>query len=520
MLKSPELPWRLGEPLELGRGLKMTPAHQAPGLKWAMGDGLIVWRQVDTAMSSLWRALFGQIEREGLPRWVDTSEAGLVILRGPARGEPLGLTSWAHQDLADAVRVLWELAQLVRLFHALGYSLGGLRRDEMIWDQETRTLWITGAPRLQELKHRDAEQLWADIHLIGQLLYECATGRSYPGPRQLVEMIKEREAQVISGLLMPGLVQVLASCATPYGDLAYYECVELCRDLERLMLELELPPRAHIGARSTQGNNIFRRNNQDSCGHLLFETVTGSKQAQVGFFCVADGIGGQADGERASALAVRASLEAFSRAWMSYTSDQLAQRAGLLAQGIAKVVSQQLVLEGELSPQSNRGGTTFTGFVLAQGMLGLCHVGDSAALLIREGRCHWLTREHTLATILQELGELDGRPLPKNHIAQRTISRFLTTNYEIELERVDGFDPACLLELNGEAGAPTSCVKAKRGDTFVLMSDGLSGELEDGDFLSLLDKWKGPQSLCDALVDLALERAGRDNITAMVVVFA
>ena len=507
------MPWQLGEPLVVGQ-TTLTPRHQAPSARWALGDGIIVWRQIDRAMSRTWQALLGQLQQVGVPTWLDEHEE-LVALRGPALGSPLEGARWRRLDLLEAAQVCDGLVQLIAALHAQGHALGGLRRDELIWDDQRRVLWLAGLPRLQPLKVRDAEQLWAEVQLVGQLLYESYTGQRYPGPKQVVELIRERDAQRQSGLLMPALVQILASCSTPFGDLAYLDIQELARDLRQLIVELEPPMQVRVGARSTQGNNIFRRNNQDSCGHVLFESLVGSQAQQAGFFCVADGIGGQADGERASGLAVRSALEAFSRAWTAYGAEALREQIGELARGIAKVVSQHLVLDGELGAQANRGGTTFTGLALVGDRVGLCHVGDSSAFLVRQGQVVALTRDHTLAQLLTSLGELEPDDLPKSHIARRTISRFLTTNYELELERVDGFSDQCQTALGLSGPEGQAWLTLRRGDVLLVMSDGLSGEVDAQDVASMVSAHSSPQALCDALVELALERAGRDNITVL-----
>ena len=92
----------------------------------------------------------------------------------------------------------------------------------------------------------------------------------------------------------------------------------------------------------------------------------------------------------------------------------------------------------------------------------------------------------------------------------------MTTNYELELDRIDGFSPESLSRLGLSPDEPMATMTTRRGDLFVLMSDGLSGELEDDDFLEIIERWQGPQAICDALIERALERAGRDNITALV----
>jgi protein phosphatase len=233
----------------------------------------------------------------------------------------------------------------------------------------------------------------------------------------------------------------------------------------------------------------------------------------LGFFCVADGIGGIQDGEHAGRLAVETACQSFARGWAHYGADEIIARPFAFAKTIAKVVGQRLALEGEFAPGTNRGGTTFSGIVIAGRRAGICHVGDSRVALIRKGKCYQLTDDHTLATILVRLGELTPEEAEKNDLSQRTISRFLSTSAEVETSRIDGLGRDLDLP-----GADPHGFEIQRGDLFVLTSDGSHGEFTEELLLEFVQEFDGdPQSLCDALVQNALDRMGRDNSTALAV---
>ena len=180
----------------------------------------------------------------------------------------------------------------------------------------------------------------------------------------------DRKAMIEAGMTYPGLNQVLAGCVTPYGDLAYSDAEDLLAGLASFRAELVRPLRFEVGSSSTLGSYIFRNNNQDSCGHVILDSQCGSRKLRAGFFCVADGIGGIEDGEHASRLAVETATTAFVRGWSFYGAERLEKAAVSFARGVARVASQRLALEGEFARENNRGGTTFTGLLIAGGRAG------------------------------------------------------------------------------------------------------------------------------------------------------
>lgn len=458
--------------------------------------------------------------RPGLPRVLASTESDdhhTVLLEGPPRSAlPFDDVDWRSLGQAKAVHGLRTLTHSIGQLHAASGWLHGLKRRELLLDHDTGDLYVAAMPRLHSNLHPSVEAPWRDMRLTGELAYENFIDDKYPGGHQMASILQDRVAIGDLGIVFPGLPQMLAGCVSPYGDLAYSGTNDLVAGLDQLELELARPWSFQVGAASTVGNYIFRKNNQDSCGHIAVQSICGSRKVSLGFFCVADGIGGIQDGERASRLAVEAACEAFGRGWANYGAERLIEHPVQFARSVAKVVGQRLALEGEFEPDNNRGGTTFSGLLIAGDRAAVCHVGDSRVMLVRDGELIALTHDHTLASILIKLGELTESEAEDHELSQRTISRFLSTSTEVELDRVDNFGPAAVRAF-GE-GIATHGMQVKPGDLYVLTSDGAHGELTQQQFARLIDEFlEQPQELCDAVVQNALSRIGRDNSTILVV---
>lgn len=459
--------------------------------------------------------------RPGLPRVLATEATDgdevLVLLEGPpAAARPFDDEVWQSLDHAPAVHGLRTLTHSVGQLHAGSGWLHGIKRRELLLDPTTGALYVAAMPRLHANPHPSVEAPWRDMRLIGELAYENFLDEQYPGGHQMASILQDRVAIGDLGIVFPGLPQLLAGCVSPYGDLAYASTNDLVAGLDQLELELARPWSFQVGAASTVGNYIFRKNNQDSCGHIAVQSICGSRKVSLGFFCVADGIGGIQDGERASRLAVEAACEAFGRGWAAYGADRLIEHPVQFARSIAKVVGQRLALEGEFEPDNNRGGTTFSGLLIAGERAAVCHVGDTRIMVLRDGEMTDLTHDHTLASILIRLGELTESEAEDHELSQRTISRFLSTSTEVELDRVDGFGPAAMETFGLEVAARG--MRVETGDVFVLTSDGAHGELTVARLRELaIEHADDPQQLCDVVVQNALGRIGRDNSTILVV---
>ncbi|MFV6030315.1 MerR family transcriptional regulator [Streptomyces sp. NPDC056264] len=141
-------------------------------------------------------------------------------------------------------------------------------------------------------------------------------------------------------------------------------------------------------------------------------------------------------------------------------------------------------------------GTTLTAAVWTGGRLALAHVGDSRAYLLRDGAFVRLTRDHTVVQALVDAGELDPA------------------------EAADRPDRALLLKaLDGGHAAPEPELgvhETRPGDRYLLCTDGLSAVAPADDIRRALAAGVGPEEAAEALVALARERGGPDNVACVV----
>src|SRR2546423_11409538 len=139
-------------------------------------------------------------------------------------------------------------------------------------------------------------------------------------------------------------------------------------------------------------------------------------------------------------------------------------------------------------------GTTLTALVAAGQRLGLVHVGDSRAYLLRDDVLHQITHDHTLVQNLIDEGRITAEEA-STHPQRSWITRALDGRGTVELD--------------------ISVREAHPGDRYLLCSDGLTGVVSEDTIAEAL-RLPGPQNACDRLVDLALRGGGPDNITCIV----
>lgn len=440
-----------------------------------------------------------------LPEVVDVFETpteAFILLKGFDKAyKPFSDERWRSTPKEVATLSLMELAEALGEVHQRSGWMQGVRRHNLLMDPDSSKLFIASMPRFHLARKPAIEAAWRDIRLIGELLYEVFCQEPYPGGHEMAALLQEKGALSGHPANHPGVPQVLAGCVSPYGDLAYVDAEDLTEGLHQLHHELVRSLRLEVGQVSTVGNYLFRKNNQDSCGYIELNSICGSRKQTSGFFCVADGIGGIQDGERASGQAVHTACSAFARAWSRYGVDAIEEKPEELARSIVKVVGQQLAVDGELDPHNNRGGTTFTGLLIAGRRASVAHVGDSRAYLVRDEAIHPLSEDHTLANILTKLGELTPEQADKNDVSHRTISRFLSTSSEVEFDRIDTKEAFEVLV----------------NDIYILSSDGAHGEVEDHEILEFALRYDTSQEIAEAVSSLALKRLGRDNVSVVVV---
>ncbi|NOY90194.1 MAG: Stp1/IreP family PP2C-type Ser/Thr phosphatase [Deltaproteobacteria bacterium] len=222
---------------------------------------------------------------------------------------------------------------------------------------------------------------------------------------------------------------------------------------------------------------------------------------KLDLYIVADGMGGHAAGEVASDMAAHGVREAIARerdALASYErGDGGVTRKDILrlCESAVQQACSAVHAEG-VRDEAKRGmGTTLDALLIVGNRGFIAHVGDSRVYLHRQGSVHQLTEDHSLINELLRRGRLSREQISKVQY-KNAVTRAVGVYESVE---VDVFDFDVL-----------------PGDRFLLCSDGLHGYLEESELISLFEENSEPE-LPQRLVDLANERGGKDNITAIVV---
>jgi PPM family protein phosphatase len=231
---------------------------------------------------------------------------------------------------------------------------------------------------------------------------------------------------------------------------------------------------------------LRRANNQDSFAVFLAGTQP-DFDGRGHLFLVADGMGAHAAGELASKIAADV---------IPLTYHKLQEKSppeALLAAVLD--ANDQIHSRGSASPDFKGMGTTATTMVLLPEGALLAHVGDSRAYRVRGNCVEQLTFDHSLVWELHAAGQSMEDPVP-NYVPKNIITRSLGPNAAVQVDREGPFP-------------------LHAGDTFLLCSDGLSGQVPDAEIGAIL-VCLPPEEAAQSLIHIANLRGGPDNITIIV----
>ena len=231
-----------------------------------------------------------------------------------------------------------------------------------------------------------------------------------------------------------------------------------------------------LRAGSATDVGLVRSNNQDS--YLVADPL----------YAVADGMGGAAAGEVASALAIEALNNGFVRSGPP-TADLLISAA--------QTANRAVWDEAEAHPEMRGMGTTLVAIALVEGPeLAIINIGDSRLYVLHGDELRQVTFDHNLVAEMVAEGRItpaEAEVHPRRNIMTRAL----------------GVDPEVPVDLFVEDPCP--------GDRYLLCSDGLPREVSDDLIASLLRRIADPDEAARELVEEAKRRGGNDNITVVVV---
>lgn len=202
---------------------------------------------------------------------------------------------------------------------------------------------------------------------------------------------------------------------------------------------------------------------------------------------IADGMGGQAAGEVASSEVISTLVQ---------LDDDVPGSDILTSLGSAvQRANEQLRIMVEEDPQLEGMGTTLTALLWTGQRLGLVHVGDSRAYLLRDGVLTQITQDHTWVQRLVDEGRITEEEAG-THPQRSLLMRALGSGDHVEPD--------------------LSIREVRAGDRYLICSDGLSGVVSHQTLEDTLASYHGPHETVQELIQLALRGGGPDNITCIV----
>src|ERR1700742_1307471 len=237
---------------------------------------------------------------------------------------------------------------------------------------------------------------------------------------------------------------------------------------------------------------VVRDHNEDSA---FMEPVKG-------FFIVADGMGGHAAGEVASAMAVETVKKTLDEAteeiarFVNAPTDAGRRQLVQLLQSAVLGAHQAVFQRGQAEADKQGMGTTLDVVLIAGPEAFVAHVGDSRTYLIRDGKSSQITTDHTVAEVLVIEGKLTIEE------AQVSPLRTILVN---------------AIGVSADVGVEMAHVTLKREDRLLLCSDGLHDYFPVEEEIAQRLSEEKPGDALKEMVELAKTRGGHDNITGVAV---
>jgi protein phosphatase len=241
------------------------------------------------------------------------------------------------------------------------------------------------------------------------------------------------------------------------------------------MLDIDFAEISHCG--------LVRQNNEDFIGHALPSNPQQARN-RGWIFTLADGVGGQERGEVASQLTVETVLAEHAKA------PQGESHSALLSRAIQAANTRVY--------EAAHGGmaTTLVACALRFDRATIAHVGDSRCYLIRRGRPHLLTRDHTVMNDQVRLG-LFTNSESRNALTRNVLSRSIGTNLFV---------------------APEISEHSVRPDDLLLLcSDGLHGAVPNDKIARIASSGESLHDAAQQLIAIANESDGGDNVSVQLI---
>lgn len=245
-----------------------------------------------------------------------------------------------------------------------------------------------------------------------------------------------------------------------------------------------------FGARTDVGRQ--RTNNEDN-----YRVVP-----ELNLFVVSDGMGGEAHGEVASALAVEgvanhclAGAHDATLPFLGEREPELAEKTNRLGSAL-RHANRAIYDTAAQNPQHHGMGATIVAAWIEEGRMSLGHVGDSRAYLLRAGTLTQLTSDHSLVAEQVRQGILTEQEAEMSNL-RSVLTRALGPHEQVQVDLAEH--------------------ALQEGDALLLCTDGVTRMVSDAEMTATMTKAATAQAAANRLVELANEHGGEDNSTVVVV---
>jgi PPM family protein phosphatase len=463
-------------------------------------------------------------ERFGLFKPIEHSIEGdgLFIVLEHISGQAI-----AHFDQTDekeARELGLQLCTLAEQFHRHGWIYNGFEPYGIVLDQE-KNVRLIGFDRARQagasVEHAPiypsrgftAPELFnpeavydvrADVYSIGAMLQFLLSGESAsPGEASFLYPV---------ATVFPNFERLLTRALAENPRDRFQSISEL----REALTDLNLPVVLQSGHFTDVG--LIRELNEDSVLAMNLTQYYESVQTQIGLYIVSDGMGGEAAGEVASRVTVRAVAEwvtdkLISASLKSTREEKIAEptHTGGLRLAVANghemattemlkqavmAANREVMAYAAANPHERGLGATVTVAMLVGEVLTIAHVGDSRCYLLSGDRLAQITEDHSLVQKMVNTGNL-SRSEARSHPYRNVIYRSIGADEQIEIDIVRK--------------------KLTSGDTLMLCSDGLNGMLGDDQIRDILLVNPDPTAAAKELVVAANAAGGEDNTSVIVV---
>ncbi|HXF85437.1 MAG TPA: protein phosphatase 2C domain-containing protein [Anaerolineales bacterium] len=262
-------------------------------------------------------------------------------------------------------------------------------------------------------------------------------------------------------------------------------------------------PRAHLNVEVQTHPGMAGKNNEDRYAVASFYANQQDK-TPILFAVLADGIGGHRGGEVAAELAVNHIMQSVARSDGKFSRRVIEQAVNEASEAIAAHAAANEDLKG-------MGATCAIAWIIGD-KLHTAYVGDSRIYLIRGGRIQQLTIDHTWVQEAIDKGILTpelARQHPNVHVIRRYLGSPVPPDPDFRLNLFDGEGAHHAENNQGTALQPN--------DVLLLCSDGLTDLVWNDEILEIVRTKSNLKEAARALIDLANQRGGHDNITVILI---